>query len=728
MAPRQADRPRLRRGRVRTPTVLQMEMVECGAASLGILLEHFGRVVPLAELRRLCGVSRDGSKASNILRAARSLGLVAKGFKKELAELAELPYPYIVFWNFNHFLVVEGARGDQVFLNDPAVGPRVVSAAEFDEGFTGVVLVVTPGAEFAPGGSRPSTVRGAWRRLRPAGGAFLLCGLAAFLLVIPGLATAALARVFVDNVVVQHFDDWARPIILGLIVAALVRAALLAIELRLLRLINAKLSVGMSSRFVWHLLHLPASFYMQRYSGEVAHRVALNDRAADLLSGRMVSTALDVPMMIFYGAAMFHIDRALTAAAVGLALLHVLILQFAIRRRTVAAQRFQQEAGKLGGAAIAGLQSIRTIKASALEHDFFSRIAGRYATTANMWQQLSTATLSLSLLPRFVGGVLAVLVLVVGGLRVMDGALSIGTLIAFQTLAASFFTPVNNLMSFGGALQVLDSDLTRLDDVLRSPIEERAEAAPAGELRRLSGHLTLRDLRFGYSPAAPPLIDGLSLDLHPGQRIAIVGGSGSGKSTVARLIAGLYQPDAGAVLFDGMPRSAIPREVMTQSLAMVDQEILLFAGTVRDNLTLWDPTILDAQIVAACRDAVIHDDIVALPDGYSSRLTEGAANLSGGQRQRIEIARALCGNPSILVLDEATSGLDTETERALDLRLRQRGCSCVIVAHRLSTIRDADEIIVLDHGRIVERGTHEQLMHRQGRYRQLVSSDSATRA
>jgi len=716
----------MRIDRVRTPTLLQMEMVECGAACLGIILGFYGKIVRLTELRRNCGVSRDGSKASNVLAAARSYGMLAKGFKKDLADLHQLKYPFIVFWNFKHFLVVEGYKRGRVYLNDPATGPRTVSFKEFDEGYTGVALAMQPGPEFTKGGRKPSVLGGIWQRLQSSIGAFVLCGLTALFLVLPGLAAPAFSRVFVDNVLIRHMEDWARPIIFGMALAALTKAFLTALQLRLLRRLKVKLSVSMSSRFVWHLFRLPADFYAQRYAGEVANRIALNDRAADSMSGKLASTAIDILMMFFYAIVMWQFDRWLTLVAVLFASIDFLVLRYIARQRVDATRRLMHEYGRMAGVGIAGLQSIRTIKASALESDFFAKVVGHHAKAVNTHQTLAVANLYLSLIPKFVSALMAGLILVLGGFRVMDGALSIGMLVAFQSLATSFLLPVNNLMGLGAMLQDLEGDITRLDDVLQHPApDEKPVPVDESSPVRLSGRLELKNLRFGYNPTQPPLVDGFSLTLEPGQRVALVGGSGSGKSTISRLVAGLYDPLEGEILFDGMPRDRIPESLMSASLAMVDQEILLFAGSVRDNLTLWDATVSDEQIERACQDAAIHDAVVALPDGYDTQLIEGAANLSGGQRQRLEIARALCGEPTMLILDEATSALDAETERLIDQRIRLRGCSCLIVAHRLSTIRDADEIIVLDQGKIVQRGTHAKMVAEGGPYVKLVSIESS---
>jgi NHLM bacteriocin system ABC transporter peptidase/ATP-binding protein len=701
-----------------------MEMAECGSASLGMMLGYFGRRVPLADLRRDCGVSRDGSKASNILAAARRYGLIAKGFKKDLKALESLPYPYIVFWNFNHFLVVEGFRRGKVFINDPATGPRSVSIDEFDDAFTGVVLVMEPGPEFEKGGSEPSVMLGLWRRLRHSLLPLAACGFAAFLLVLPGLAIPAMSEIFVDKVLIQNLHDWARPLVLGLLLTAVLRALLAGIQLRLLRLLKIKLAVVMSSNFVWHLLKLPAAYYAQRFGGEVAGRIALNDRVADVLSGRLATTSVDLLMLVFYGFVMFQFDHVLTAIALGFVALNFLLLRWVSRRRKDGNQKLILEFGKLGGVAISGLQGIRTIKASALESEFFSRWAGHYAKATNAQQELSLTTQYFGLLPRFVSSVMALLILTVGGLRVMDGALTIGMLVAFQSLTSSFLEPVRNLLDLGGSLQQLAGDIGRLDDVLNNPTVPEASSEPlAGTVDKLKGYVEFRNVTFGYNPTSPPLIENLSFSVRPGQRLALVGGSGSGKSTVAKLLCGLYEPHSGEILLDGVNRAQVHRSALSSSLSAVDQEIMLFGGTVHDNLTLWDPTVPANSLTAACDDAVIHDAIAAMPQGYHNPLLEGAANMSGGQRQRLEIARALVSRPSILVLDEATAALDAETEVLLDRNIRMRGCTCIIVAHRLSTIRDCDEILVLDEGKVVQRGTHEEMIGKPGPYRALISTD-----
>ncbi len=729
--------------RVRTPTLLQMEAVECGAAALGIILGYYDRIVPLAELRQACGVSRDGSSAANVLAAAKNYGMNAKGFKKGLESLKALPPPYIIFWQFDHFLVVEGFGKDRIYVNDPAIGQRTVSPEEFDQGYTGIVLVMEPGETFAKGGKKKSALQALQSRLEGSALALAYCVAAGFLLVLPNLAIPVFSQVFVDNILIKNRLDWV-PYLLGIMVFTLIlQGVLTLLQLRYLRKLKIKLSVTMSSQFIWHLLRLPISYYAQRYSGEISSRIRINDRVAGVLTGQLTTTVISAVMVIFYAALMLRYSWILTIGVVLFAIANVLALQWVSRQRVDANIKVAQNYGKVNGVAIAGLQSVETLKASGLESDFFARWAGYYTKATNAQQELNLVNQKLSLLPSLITSLSTVFLLSVGGWQVIQGNLSIGMLLAFQLLTVSFLTPVNNLVRFGSTLQDLEGNLLRLDDVLDNPTDPSLEPSPKSDPTlatspqilqphsfsaasfRLQGYIELKDITFGYSRVSPPLIQQFNLSIKPGQRVALVGGSGSGKSTLAKIVAGLYEPWEGEVRFDGIPRAKIPRAVLTDSVSVVDQEILLFADTIRANLSLWDSTIPDQTLEKACADADILEVILSIPSGLDALLIEGAANLSGGQRQRLEIARALVNNPSILIMDEATSALDSETEKMIDQNLRRRGCTCLIVAHRLSTIRDCDEIIVLDRGQVVQRGTHEALWQAGGHYTRLIRSESA---
>ncbi len=714
--------------RRRTPTVIQMEAAECGAASLGMILAYHGRFEPLEKLRLACGVSRDGSNAGNVVRAARHYGLEARGFAKGPAELRELAAPFVVFWEFNHFLVVEGHGRKGWWVNDPASGPRLVADQDFDTSYTGIVLTFKPGPDFKPGGTGPSLLRSLARRARGLGGPLAVAAATGLALAVLGLVLPSLTRVFVDEVLVGGHRSWTTPLlwIMGTAIAMLL--ALTALQQRTLYRLQAKLSLTSSSRFLSHLLRLPMDYFGQRFGGEVGSRVAINDRVAQLLSGQLATNVLGALMAVLYVLVMAQFDVVLTAVVVALAAASLVVLAAVSRRRRDLAKRVLQEQGKLLGVTLNGLQIIETLKANGGESAFFSRWSGQHARASNSGQELAAATQVLNAVPALLTTVNTAVVLGVGGLRVMQQQLTLGELVAFQALVAAFLLPVATLVALGSQLQQVDGDLNRLDDVLENKVDPQwygpqvpaLDAADAIDEPKLSGHLELCNVTFGYSPLAEPLIKELSLTVRPGGRVALVGASGSGKSTVAKLVAGLHRPWSGEILFDGRPRTARPREVLAASVASVDQEIFLFEGTFRENLTLWDGTVPDSDVVDAARDACVHDVVTARAGGYGGAVEEGGRNLSGGQRQRLEIARALHANPSLLVLDEATSALDPLTEKRIDDALRRRGCSCLIIAHRLSTIRDCDEIVVLESGRVVERGTHDELVLSGGAYSRLI--------
>ncbi len=722
--PQTANEKRARSRRARTPTRLQMEATECGAAALGIVLEYYGTFVSLSKLRQECGVSRDGSKASNILKAARPYGFEAKGYRKEPNELRQMPMPVIAHWNFNHFLVVEGFGKNRVYLNDPALGPTSVTDEEFDHSFTGVVLTLTRTPEYRSKGERPSMWPSLARRLSGAAPPLAFIGLAGLAQAVPGLAAPVFGEVFVDHVLLAREHAWLPALVAGMLITALVNGALVLLQRRYLLKLLMRLGVSMSSGFLWHALRLPIGFYFARSPGDLAGRVQANEAVASALSGRLSSVMLSLLLVVFYGAFMLYLDPWLTLIGVTVVGIHVLALRLARRMRGDLGRQVSQHASKLAGVAAGGLQMIETLKATGSESEFFGQWAGYQARLVKPQQALMRREQLIVAATSLLSRLSAILVLALGALRVMSGHLTPGMLVAFQSLMASFLAPVENLAQVGGTLHQLQGDIERLDDVLLHERERGlVTAAEHDEApRRLTGALELRGVTFGYLPFTPPLVEDLSLEIAPGQRVALVGGTGSGKSTIAKLVCGLYPPWQGEILFDGETRATLPRSALVSSIAMVDQDVSLFEGTVRDNLTLWDGTIPETDVVQAAKDACIHDDITKLAGGYDARVSEGGSTSAVVRDSASKSARALARQPSLVVLDEASSALDAETESLLDANLRRRGCACLIIAHRLSTIRDADEIVVLERGRVVQRGSHEALLAEGGTYKDLIAS------
>ncbi|WP_198939557.1 NHLP family bacteriocin export ABC transporter peptidase/permease/ATPase subunit [Streptomyces sp. MJM1172] len=723
---RPAPEPRGRTPRpVRTPTVLQMEAVECGAAALAMVLGHHGRFVALEELRVVCGVSRDGSRASNLLKAARGYGLTAKGMQMDLAALAEVSAPAVLFWEFNHYVVYDGTgrrfgrRG--VYVNDPGKGRRFVPMDEFDHSFTGVVLTFEPGDGFRRGGRKPGVLRSVPARLRGTSATMAAAVLSSLLLVAVGACVPALSRTYIDMFLIGEQTSLLGVLFASLAVTLVLTAALTAVQQANLlrgRVISSTLG---GARFFRHLLRLPVTFYSQRSPADLVQRLQSNDTVAETVSRDLAAAGVDAVVVVIYAVLLWTYDPQLTAVGVGVALLNVVALRIVVGLRATGTQKLRAESARLTNTSYGGLQLIETMKATGGENGFFRRWAGQHAVTLDVQQRLGVPGAWLAIVAPALAAFNSALILMIGGLRAVDGSLTVGLLVAFQALVTSFTAPIARLGGVAGRIQDFAADVARLKDVENFPVDpvhSRREAA-AGT-RRLKGHVELEGITFGYSPLDAPLLEDFSLSVGPGRQIALVGGSGSGKSTVSRLVSGLHTPWQGAVRIDGMRLEDIPRGALAASVSFVDQDVFLFEGTVRDNVTLWDPSVPDEAVVAALEDAAVHDVVARRPGGIHSRVEQDGRNFSGGQRQRLEIARALVRRPSVMVLDEVTSALDAVTEQLVIDNLRRRGCACVVIAHRLSTVRDSDEIVVLDRGRIVERGRHEQLVAARGPYAALV--------
>ena len=713
-------------GAADVPVIMQMEALECGAASLAMVLAYYGKWLPLEQVRFDCGVSRDGSNARNILKAARSYGLAAKGYRYEPNDLRrDGKFPCIIHWNFNHFVVLDGFRGNKAILNDPAKGKYAVSLKTFDDSFTGICLLFEPTEDFTPGGKPPSVLAYAKKRLKGAGSAVAFAAITALITAITGVISPAFSRVFVDRLLTGKNPEWFIPFIIGLSLLGILQLVVGWINAVYSLKINGKLAMVGSTTFMWKVLRMPMEFFSQRMAGDIQGRQSSNASIAGSLVNTFAPLALNAVMMVFYLVVMIRYSLLLTVIGI-LSVLINLVFSNIISKKRINITRVQmRDSGKLAGATVAGIEMIETIKASGAENGFFEKWAG-YQASANT-QQVKFQKLNqlLGQLPELVSSVCNTAVLMVGVYLAMQGRFTVGMIMAFQGFLGSFISPATSLISAGQSLQEMRTEMERIEDVMRYPtdVPEDAPVSDNCEYDKLSGNIEMKNVTFGYSRLAEPLIENFNLSLKTGSRVAFVGPSGCGKSTLSKLISGLYKPWSGEILFDGKKISEIDRSVFTGSLAVVDQDIILFEDTIANNIKMWDNSIEDFEMIMAARDAQLHEDIMQREGGYQYKMTEGGKDFSGGQRQRMEIARVLAQDPTIIILDEATSALDAKTEYNVVNSIKDRGITCIVVAHRLSTIRDCDEIIVMDNGRVAERGTHDELMKNGGMYAELVTNE-----
>ena len=717
----------LTKGVAKVPVIMQMEALECGAACLAMVAAYYGKWVPLEQVRRDCGVSRDGSNARNVLVAARSYGFAAKGYRYEPDSLrTDGQFPCIIHWNMEHFVVLNGFTKDKAVLNDPARGLVSVSMEEFDRSFTGICLILEPGADFTPGGKPKSVLEFARHRLKGAGPAIAFVVLCTIIGSLLGIIQPAFSRIFYDRLLTGQNPEWFMPFMAALIVFSCLQVFIAGVQMLYSNRINARFAVVGSTSFLWKVLHLPMDFFSQRLAGDIQARQSSNAGVANALVNTFAPLSLQLIMMVVYFVVMVRYGWQLTllglvSIAVNMAMARV------ISQKRINLSRVQmRDGGKLSSATVSGIEMIETIKASGAENGFFGRWAG-YQASVNT-QQMRSARMEqiLGLIPSVISVVCSSAITIAGAWLTMNGQFTVGMIAQFQGFLSSFSGPIGSLISAGQSLMEMRTEMERIEDVMQYPDDPAFHTAPdeaEGSFEKLSGMVELKNVTFGYSRLAQPLIRDFNLTLKPGSRVALVGASGCGKSTVAKLISGLYQPWSGEILFDGQPMGSISREKLTGSLAVVDQDIVIFEDTIANNIRMWDTSIEDFEVTLAAWDAQIYHDIMRRDGGFQNKLTEGGKDLSGGQRQRLEIARVLAQDPTIIIMDEATSALDAKTEYEVVSAIRNRGITCIVVAHRLSTIRDCDEILVMDGGLVVERGTHEELMARGGRYTELVTNE-----
>ena len=711
----------------KVPVVMQMEALECGAACLAMVLACYGKWMPLEQVRVDCGVSRDGSRAGNVMKAARSYGLEAKGYRMGLEAVKGISaFPCIIHWNLNHFVVLCGFRGNHACINDPARGSVKVTMDEFDKAFTGIVMVFAPTERFEPDGKRTSTLAFARKRLSGAGAAMVFVMLTSIIGYVFTLLNSAFSRFFMDRLLTGENSELLTPFIALVAAVSLLQVFVAAIRAVYSLKINGKMAVVGSGSFMWKVLKMPMEFFSQRMAGDLLTRHKANETIAEQLVNTLTPLALSAVMMVFYLVVMLRYSPILTLVGLVSILINIVMSRIISEKRINITRVQTRDAGRLMSATVSGIRMVETIKASGAENGYFQRWAGFQASVNEQNTNYTRLNQYLGIIPAFITTLANALVLVLGIWLCMRGEFTLGMVTAFQSFLASFLSPAMTLVTAGQTLQEMRTQMERVEDVMEYPEDPYFSDAPVSEDKnydKLSGAVELRNVTFGYSKLDPPLIENFSLNLKPGGRVALVGASGCGKSTISKLISGLYQPWSGEILFDGKPISEIDRAVFTGSVAVVDQDIILFNDTIANNIKMWDDSIEDFEVILAARDAQIHDDIMARPGGYQGKITEGGRDLSGGQRQRLEIARVLAQDPHIVIMDEATSALDARTEYEVTNAVKERGITCIIIAHRLSTIRDCDEIIVLDHGKVVERGTHEELFKKGGYYTELITSD-----
>ena len=714
----------------KVPVAMQMESLECGAACLCMVLAYYGKWLPLEQLRSDCGVSRDGSNAKNVLKAARVYGLQADGYRMELLAVQKIIFPAIIHWNFNHFVVLNGFKRNNAVINDPGRGTVTVTMEEFDKAFTGIVLQFKKTENFKPEGKPKSVWKFAVTRLKGSFASIVFVMLISALLALVGVVTPLFSKIFMDNILSGKNPEWLVPFIAAMGLTVLFQFAVTAVQSLYWLRINGRFAITANAEFMWHVLRLPMEFFSQRLAGDIAARQRSNEAIAGALIQKIAPVLVNIILLFLYLFVMIKYSIPLTLIGIAAAVLNLIMMRVTADKMVNLSRTAQLSSGKLAGSTNTGIEMIETLKASGAEAGYFEKWAGYYASQHNAMISISKFTQYFSAIPSVLQQLANIAILMSGVYLILDGEFTIGMLLAFQSFLSSFLSPVSQLVSVGETFITMRAQMEVVEDVLNYKTDDAGQTdASLQSIKnsqsacKLSGNIEIKNLTFGYNRLSEPLIKDFSMSIKAGSSVAFVGGSGCGKSTLAKLITGLYKPWSGEILFDGQKEEDIDEYIFRGSVAMVDQDITLFEDTVADNIRMWDQSIEDFAVIMAARDADIHDVIVARPEGYEHIIREGGKNFSGGQRQRFEIARVLAAEPTVIILDEATSSLDAKTEETVIKNIRAVNATCVIIAHRLSTIRDCDEIVLLDNGSAIERGTHEELYARKGQYARLVSTD-----
>ena len=713
----------------KVPVIMQLEALECGAASLAMVLAYYGRWIPLEQLRKECGVSRDGSNMNSMFRVAKKYNLQPKAFRCSAKTLFQKgKFPAIIFWQYSHFVVVNGfvRGGKEVSLNDPARGKITMPFEEFEQHYSGICMLFEPSEEFEQGG-RPASVLGfARQRLKGTFPMFMMVTFTTLIASLTGILFPAFSRFFVDRLLSHSVPQWSGGffVLLGLVVFS--QVASLCIRTIYMLKLQGKMAAIANTSFLWHMLRLPLEFFEQRMSADIAARQQSNQLISSTLINTFAPLAFDFVAMVFNLIIMINYNPVLAAVGMISVAVNLIIARIVSEKRVNITRVQMRDTSNLNGSTLFGINMIETIKSAGAENGFFMQWAGHQANANTQSVKFGKLNHTLGQIPQLLSLLTSNIILFLGVRLIIQGEWTIGFISAFNGYLLAFSTPVQSLITSGQQIQEMRTNMERVQDVFKYPVDveyNEHDIILDEDMNKLSGLIEMKNVTFGYNKLDAPIIEDFSMTVKPGHSVAIVGASGCGKSTVAKLLTGLYPAWSGEILFDGKSHSQIDRKIFTSSVSCINQDITLFEDTIAENIKIWDKSIEDFEVILAARDAMIHDEIVRREGDYSAKLTEGGKNFSGGQRQRLEIAGALAQEPTIMIMDEATSALDTQTEFQLMNSVTNRGLTLVIISHRLSIIRDCNEIIVMKDGKILDSGTHEELIKRCEYYTQLITNE-----